>query len=109
MRAMIEQEMGDKDIILADIERLTKLKGELLKTAKGQYARKVRNQALREEKKSDTGGSSQRQSRFSFSLAGVQKQMAKSEVRTEIKAEVKPINPAETGHMSGQKDSTSLR
>ena len=43
MRAMIEQEMGDKDIILADIERLNKLKGELLKTAKGQYARKVRN------------------------------------------------------------------
>lgn len=43
MRAQIAQEVGDRDIIAADMERLNSLKVELLKTAKGQYARKVRN------------------------------------------------------------------
>ena len=49
MRAMIEQEMGDKDITLAAIERLTKLNSELLQTAKGQYARKESTQNLNEK------------------------------------------------------------
>ena len=52
---MIEQEMGDKDITLAAIDRLTKLKGELLKTAKGQYARKESAQTL-DEKEGEEGG-----------------------------------------------------
>jgi hypothetical protein len=43
MRVQIAQEVGDRDIISADMERLNSLKADLLKTAKGQYARKVRN------------------------------------------------------------------
>ena len=52
---MIEQEMGDKDITLAAIDRLTKLKGELLKTAKVLYERKESAQTL-DEKEGEEGG-----------------------------------------------------
>jgi hypothetical protein len=72
MRAIIEQELNDKDIINTNIEKLRKEKHELFHSAKAKYTRRVlsaqrrdKNETIGDKKEvADTGGSSQRPNRF---------------------------------------------